>query len=140
VDREGAQQIARAGSGQRHAGCFRTRRAADLRGSVLNVAKKMKRIFSYQDRIGRREYAISCLGGLFACAFLYQLAKSFPIFGLLFIVIYPAYVWLLFSQGAKRCHGRDNSGWFQLVPFYALWLLFAEGHDGRNQYGPDPRW
>jgi len=100
----------------------------------------VKRIFSFQGRIGRREYASFYLGGSFICAFLYELAKNFPIVGLLFLIVYPAFVWLIFSQGVKRCHDRDSSGWFVLIPFYGFWLLFAQGHDGKNRFGPDPRW
>jgi uncharacterized membrane protein YhaH (DUF805 family) len=100
----------------------------------------MKRIFGFQGRIGRGEYAAFYLGGWFVCTMLAELTRSFPVLELPLIVIYLASAWLLLSQGAKRCHDRDNSGWFQLVPFYVLWMLFAQGYDGKNRYGPDPRW
>tara|TARA_B100002052_G_C15808607_1_gene564754 strand:- start:721 stop:1017 length:297 start_codon:yes stop_codon:yes gene_type:complete len=48
-------------------------------------------------------------------------------------------MWFQWAQGAKRCHDRNCSGWWQLVPFYALWMLFAEGTRGPNKYGPDPK-
>ena len=48
-------------------------------------------------------------------------------------------MWFQWAQGAKRCHDRNCSGWWQLVPFYALWMLFADGERGLNQYGPDPK-
>jgi len=47
--------------------------------------------------------------------------------------------WFLFAQGAKRCHDMNNSGWYQLVPFYILWMLFYQGTAGPNNYGPDPK-
>jgi hypothetical protein len=48
-------------------------------------------------------------------------------------------LWFLWAQGAKRCHDIGNSGWFQLIPFYALWMLFQDGEPGPNQYGENPK-
>jgi uncharacterized membrane protein YhaH (DUF805 family) len=48
-------------------------------------------------------------------------------------------LWFLWAQGAKRCHDLGNSGWFQLIPFYALWMLFQDGEPGPNQYGENPK-
>ncbi len=47
--------------------------------------------------------------------------------------------WFSFAQGAKRCHDLGNSGWYQLIPFYTLWMLFKDGDDFDNGYGPDPK-
>lgn len=55
-----------------------------------------------------------------------------------YIFMIPVY-WFHFAQGAKRCHDRGNSGWYQLIPFYILWLIFAEGEPGSNEYGPNPK-
>ena len=55
-----------------------------------------------------------------------------------FVLMIPAF-WFIFAQGAKRCHDLGRSGWMQLVPFYNLYLLFASGEDGNNQYGNDPK-
>lgn len=49
------------------------------------------------------------------------------------------YFWFIWAQGAKRCHDRGNSGWFQIIPFYGLWMLFAEGETGTNEYGNSPK-
>ena len=45
----------------------------------------------------------------------------------------------------RRCHDLDKSGYWGLlvlIPivnfFFLLYLLFAKGTDGWNQYGPDP--
>ena len=49
------------------------------------------------------------------------------------------YFWFIWAQGAKRCHDRGNSGWYQIIPFYGLWMLFAEGEIGTNEYGNSPK-
>lgn len=49
------------------------------------------------------------------------------------ISMIPA-IFFLLAQGAKRCHDRGNSGFYQIIPFYGLWMLFAE-----SNYGPNPK-
>jgi uncharacterized membrane protein YhaH (DUF805 family) len=57
----------------------------------------------------------------------------------LFILFYFAIIWILIAQGARRCHDRNNSGWFQIIPFYYAWMLFADGDPFNNKYGIDPK-
>jgi len=52
---------------------------------------------------------------------------------------YIPLVWFLIAQNTNRCHDLGNSGWYQLIPFYGLWLLFAEGNTGGNIYGRNPK-
>jgi len=88
--------------------------------------------FSFKGRITRKEFFISnVFFGLiwFIISFLNFRGTSELIF---FPVIC---LWFLFSQGAKRCHDRGNSGWFQLIPFYSFWMLFGKGNIGANEYG-----
>jgi uncharacterized membrane protein YhaH (DUF805 family) len=47
--------------------------------------------------------------------------------------------WICLASGAKRCHDRGNSGLYQLIPFYGLWMLFGDGDHGSNHYGADPK-
>ena len=44
----------------------------------------------------------------------------------------------MIAQNTKRCHDRGNSGWFQLIPFYGLVLLFGDSDKGDNAYGNSP--
>ncbi|WP_090153857.1 DUF805 domain-containing protein [Dyadobacter soli] len=56
------------------------------------------------------------------------------------IILIPLF-WFLLNQAAKRSHDRNNIGWFQIIPFYYLWMLFARGDPGENDFGPSPkRW
>ena len=66
-------------------------------------------------------------------SFLLGLPDSFGL-----ILLFPAY-WFMWAQGAKRCHVRNNSGWYQIIPFYGLWMLFGDGDPNENDYGIDPK-
>jgi uncharacterized membrane protein YhaH (DUF805 family) len=102
--------------------------------------------FSFNGRIRRKEYGLSIL----ACWAVMMVAQLTLIgFGeqttqstgtsLIFLLIVIPIYYFIFAQGAKRCHDRGNSGWFQLIPFYGLWMLFADGEPGQNQFGENPK-
>ena len=95
--------------------------------------------FSYNGRIRRTEFVLSYLiyfVGLYSSLFLVGLNEDF---GGIFILLFIPFFWFLTAQAAKRCHDRGNSGWFQLVPFYVFWMIFAESEDGENDFGPNPK-
>jgi uncharacterized membrane protein YhaH (DUF805 family) len=60
-------------------------------------------------------------------------------FALIWLLLYIPMIWIMLAQGAKRCHDRGNSGWFQIIPFYYIIMLFGDGERHRNQYGEDPK-
>ena len=97
--------------------------------------KMFKAPFSFEGRIRRLEYGISSIISTFLVNILISVAIENPATWLLILPVY----WFGLAQGAKRCHDRGNSGWFQLIPFYSLWMLFAEGDFGSNSYGPNPK-
>lgn len=101
-----------------------------------------KRPFSFHGRIRRLEYGLSIL--LF---YLYAIVAGFVLGlitngnfseGAIYVCLIPGY-WFLWAQGAKRCHDRNNTGWYQIIPFYAFWMLFADGDEGENDYGDNPK-
>jgi uncharacterized membrane protein YhaH (DUF805 family) len=94
-----------------------------------------KQPFSFDGRIRRTELCLSYLIYGFVVGILSAVAAGSPVFLILYI---PA-IWFLWAQNAKRCHDRGNSGWWQLIPFYSLWLMFADGMPGINEYGPNPK-
>jgi uncharacterized membrane protein YhaH (DUF805 family) len=109
---------------------------------VSPTKKKMfQHPFSFKGRIRRLEYCLSYL-----VYFIYyfpmgiidenDISGGFAIIWLMLLI--PMY-WFLLAQGAKRCHDRDNSGWYQIIPFYGLWMLFADGDCGINSYGESPK-
>ena len=105
-----------------------------------------KNSFSFEGRIRRSEYGISFI--LFAVA---RVVITIMAAGLmsgsndtdgavvLSLLLSIPLLWFLWAQGAKRCHDIGNSGWFQLITFYALWMLVQDGEPGPNQYGENPK-
>ncbi|MBB2150552.1 DUF805 domain-containing protein [Pedobacter gandavensis] len=97
--------------------------------------------FSFEGRIRRTEYGISSI--IFIVIFFiirvsYASDGSEGIGLIGFAILIPLY-WFFWAQGAKRCHDLDKSGWWQIIPFYALWLLFQDGLPGENGYGSNPK-
>jgi uncharacterized membrane protein YhaH (DUF805 family) len=91
--------------------------------------------FSFSGRIRRLEYGLSCIIYLVWYLVAKAMIENFSVF---LIALAPALRFFL-AQGTKRCHDRNNSGWYQLFPLYVLWMLFAEGDDDENDYGFPPK-
>lgn len=94
--------------------------------------------FSFEGRIRRTEYGISLIIYFIPVTILNAYLESEPDAGLA-VLFYIPLVWFLWAQGAKRCHDRGNSGWFQIIPLYIFWLIFAKGDPLDNEYGQSPR-
>lgn len=100
--------------------------------------------FSFEGRIRRTEYGLSYLIYLaFSVPFnlFFNLSNEEPsgVVLIIFLLLLIPLMWFLLAQGAKRCHDRGNSGWFQIIPFYSLWMLFGNSDHGPNEYGPNPK-
>jgi uncharacterized membrane protein YhaH (DUF805 family) len=99
-----------------------------------------KNPFSFEGRIRRTEYGISLIIYAVAYGIISVIAASGGEGGAVLVLIFLIpMLWFLWAQGAKRCHDVGNSGWWQLIPFYVLWLLFQDGQPGPNQYGENPK-
>lgn len=98
-------------------------------------------VFSFKGRIRRLEYGLSYLAYIVISNTLdyliWDLADTISLFIRLAILL--PLIWIVLAQGAKRCHDRGNSGWYQIIPFYIFWMIFADGELGPNAYGPNPK-
>lgn len=106
-----------------------------------------KNPFSFEGRIRRLEY---CLSYLIYMCYVFAAAVILVAIGLIddtespknsliiLIAIIPG-LYFLCAQGAKRCHDRGNSGWYQIIPFYGFWMCFAPGDLVENEYGHNPK-
>ncbi len=100
-----------------------------------------KNAFSFDGRIRRSEYFITRLIFIFILIIVISISslisEIFPAI-LIFILVIPS-IWFLIALGTKRCHDRGNSGWFQLIPFYGLVMVFGDSEIVDNEYGPNPK-
>lgn len=94
-----------------------------------------KNPFSFTGRIRRLEYGLSMLVYAVASIIISITIELTPIVAIAFIPM----IWFLWSQGAKRCHDRGATGFFQLIPWYGFWMLFADSVPGKNEYGENPK-
>jgi uncharacterized membrane protein YhaH (DUF805 family) len=102
--------------------------------------------FSFEGRIRRTEYGITVIIYAIFVVILNVLPSAMAsggasagIFGIIFLVLLIPMLWLLYAQGAKRCHDVGKSGWWQIIPFYVFVLLFQDGVEGSNEYGANPK-
>ncbi len=106
--------------------------------------------FSFEGRIGRVEYAFLSIIWLIIGFSNYVLNVIHSIinsiidsqYQIMFIDIIDflfgfIVIWAISATGAKRCHDMGKNGWWQFIPFYFIWLLFAEGEKNDNQYGKE---
>jgi len=110
----------------------KTNRTKDDKRKNVNNKNMFENPFSFNGRIRRSEYWFSYIIFMIFNA-LSQLSSP----GIYLLLLIPSF-WFIFAQGAKRCHDRDASGWFQIIPFYNLWMFFAPGTKGINSYGDNP--
>lgn len=104
--------------------------------------KMFSKPFSFKGRIRRLEYGLSYIL-FFVWYFLFMMITEIrdihPMLALIAILsMVPAY-WFFWAQGAKRCHDRGNSGWYQIIPFYFLVMIFGPSEQGSNYYGENPK-
>ena len=100
-----------------------------------------KNPFSFEGRIRRTEYGLSLIAAAAGRVFITMILASGNQEGLGFLnlLFQVPFLWFFWAQGAKRCHDVGINGWYQLIPFCPLYLIFASGEEGSNEYGENPK-
>ena len=100
-----------------------------------------KNPFSFEGRIRRTEYGLSLIAAAAGRVFVTMILASGNQEGLGFLnlLFQVPFLWFFWAQGAKRCHDVGINGWYQLIPFCPLYLIFASGEEGSNEYGENPK-
>jgi uncharacterized membrane protein YhaH (DUF805 family) len=106
-----------------------------------------KNPFSFEGRIRRTEYGLSFIIFVIAKVITQFIAvgiagtNSSDMSGAVVLsnIFLIPFLWFLWAQGAKRCHDVGKNGWWQIIPFYPIYLIFGEGIKGENEYGEDPK-
>lgn len=98
--------------------------------------------FSIKGRIRRSEFGLSYIMYVLSMVCIVILSDECSILELLTIPL----VWFMLAQSCKRFHDRNITGaciFTLVIPLYNIYmllmLLFADGDDHENEYGPDPK-
>ena len=93
--------------------------------------------FSFEGRIRRTEYGISFIICIIVLVLINPLIRTgnYQVLRLVYIPI----SWFIWAQGAKRCHDLGVNGWWQIVPFYLIWMIVQVGQLGFNKFGISPK-
>jgi uncharacterized membrane protein YhaH (DUF805 family) len=101
-----------------------------------------KNPFSFDGRIRRTEYGLSLIiaaaGRVFVAMLLAGAIQNEGFVAVNLLIQIP-FIWFFWAQGAKRCHDLGMSGWYQLIPFFPLYMIFAAGEADTNKYGENPK-
>jgi uncharacterized membrane protein YhaH (DUF805 family) len=100
-------------------------------------------LFSFEGRVNRRAYLLRFVLPLLLIEIALAVLVPPLDFNTAMVSLLLVSLWPTIAVGAKRCHDRDRSGWFQLVilvPIVGwLWLMFElcflRGTSGQNRFG-----
>lgn len=100
-----------------------------------------KNPFSFEGRIRRTEYGLSLIiatAGRVLISFILSGVSRDAVF-IVNLIFQAPLLWFIWAQGAKRCHDVNMSGWYQAIPIFPLYMIFASGDEENNKYGENPK-
>lgn len=102
---------------------------------------KERNVFLGRGRIRRRYYILSLIPIFFAFKIIeVGLYNTESILMHDFFLVFALFViWINIGLRIMRSHDVGNSGWCVLIPFYGIWLIFANSEKGTNKYGQNPK-
>lgn len=98
--------------------------------STINE-KGMKNPFSFEGRISRSQYALL----FFLIPIIHLLIIYISNGNQILTVFYIPFYWFIIAYATRRCHDIGLNGFYQLIPFFRLFLLFKKGEINGNKYG-----
>ena len=110
----------------------------NIHTSISSKPSMFREAFLFKGRIRRMEYGLSLIIYFVYYIIVTLIVVTINSAQLLILFLLPGLIFF-WAQGAKRCHDIGNSGWFQLIPLYGLWMLFKDGIKGNNEYGINPK-
>ena len=97
--------------------------------------------FSFKGRAKRSEYWAICFPVVILSRMSYLIPDSAfenPVVSLGILVASILMFWIAIATCTRRCHDLGHNGFWQLIPFYGIWMGFVEGEEGENEYNLAP--
>lgn len=102
---------------------------------VIDNTKMFSHLFSFRGRSRCAEYVFINVLSYVLTSMLFSVSDDNPILYVVFILL----IWLCIAVGVRRCHDVGRTGFLILVPFFGIYLLFADSEPGDNKYGNNPK-
>lgn len=92
------------------------------------------KIFSFKGTLGQSKYIANFFVALVLDIAYAFLVNNHYLDSIIAIIILIPLLWYNLALGAKRCHDIGLNGWYQLIPFFYIYLLFARSKENNNSY------
>lgn len=114
----------------------------EVKNTELDNTKMFKNAFLFKGRARRSEFWLAYI--IFMACMMIPAAISDAMgdsdaLAVLGIIIIFGGLYFFLSEGTRRCHDLGHSGFWMLIPYYILWMLFQNSKEGPNEYGNNPK-
>lgn len=108
----------------------------------IDNTKMFKNVFLFKGRARRSEFWVAYavfFAAIMAVSAIADAGGDSGFVSFICIVLFIAGIWLFLSEGTRRCHDLGHNGFWMLIPYYLLWMLFQNSKEGPNEYGNNPK-